>query len=129
MNKCFSVTPLDTPIRLYHLRYPIYSSTILCSTSINGEYTIYKYIGEDDHVFESISIQFDPRVYYGFSVHEDCPGITHIGIVHFLSGLFKDAEIPIMYVNTYASNLIFFTEDYKEKVVSVMKTHPSILFD
>ncbi len=128
MNTRFSVTPLETPIRLYQLRYMFYSPDILCSTSINGEYTIYKYVGKDDAIFESLSVQYDPRVYYGFSVHEDLPGISHVGIVHFLSGLFTDAEIPILYVNTYASNLIFFSEEFKEKVESVMKSHPRILF-
>jgi hypothetical protein len=129
MENRFSVTALDDKVRLYQLRYPIYSPNILCSTSIDGEYTVYKYIGEDDTIFEALSVQFDPRVYHAFSVHEDCPGISHIGIVHFLSGLFSGANIPILYVNTYASNLIFFSEDYKERVVSVMKSHPRILFD
>ena len=126
---CFSVTTMNAPIRLYQLRYPIYSPSVLCSTSMEGEYTVYKYVNEDDAVFESLSTQFDPRLYHGFSIHEDCPGINHIGIVHFISGLFAEENIPIMYVNTYASNLIFVCEEYRERAISIMTSHPHILLD
>ena len=126
---CFSVTTMPTQVRLYQLRYPMYSPSILCSTCMDGEYTVYKYVNEDDTIFESLSLQFDPRKYHVFSIHEDCPGINHIGIVHFISGLFAEKNIPILYVNTYASNLIFVCDAYLEDAISIMNSHPRILLD
>lgn len=125
----FSVTSLHNPIRLYQLKYSIYSPNVLCSTYINNEYTVYKHIGEDDVIFESLSVQFDPRIYHVFSIHEDCPGINHVGIVYFLSGLFTKVNIPILYVNTYSSNLIFISDEYKEKAIQIMSENPRILLD
>lgn len=125
----FSVTTIETPVRLYQLRYPIYSSSVLCSTYIAGEYTVYKYVTEDDPMFETMAIQFDPRVYHVFSIHEDCPGIDHIGIVHFISGLFSKHNIPILYVNTYASNLIFISDPYVHDAIDIMTHNPHILLD
>ena len=128
MVPVFSVTCLATPVRVYQVKFPMYSAACLCCTSLEGEHTVYKYKDEDDAQFESMSIRFDPRDYYVFSVHEDCPGLDHIGIVHFLSGLFTKADIPILYVNTYASNLIFIAEEHKGAAVAWMQ-QAGILMD
>lgn len=128
MNR-FSVTTMNSSVRLYQLKYPMYSPSILCSTCIDGEYTVYKYVDEDDVIFESLSVQYDRRIYRVFSIHEDCPGIDHIGIVHFISGLFSEKHIPILYVNTYASNLIFVCDTYVETALDIMKKSPRILLD
>lgn len=125
----FTVIRLTEKVRLYQLRYPIHSPNILCSTSIHNEYTVYKREGEDDHVFELLSVQFDARWYHVFSVQEDCPGIDHIGIIHFLSGLFTEASIPILYVNTYSSNLIFIGEEHLQKALDIMSEHPRIILE
>ena len=125
----FTVIRLTEKVRLYQLRYPIHSSNILCSTFIHDEYTVYKREGEDDYVFELLSVQFDARWYHVFSVQEDCPGIDHIGIIHFLSGLFTEASIPILYVNTYSSNLIFINEEHVQKAVDIMSKHPRIILE
>jgi hypothetical protein len=90
---------------------------------------VYKREGEDDYVFELLSVQFDARWYHLFSVQEDCPGIDHIGIIHFLSGLFTEASIPILYVNTYSSNLIFINEEHVQKAVDIMSKHPRIILE
>lgn len=124
----FSVTSLPDIIRIYQLRYPLYSPSLLCCTNLNNEYTVYKYVGKDDSIFESLSIQYDPRNYHVYSIHEDCPGISHIGIVHYLSGLFSKENIPILYVNTYGSNLVFISEEYNEIATLLMKAQPNILF-
>lgn len=127
MIPIFSVTPLSTTVRVYQVKYPLYSPALLCCTSLDGEYTVYKYKDEDDTLFESLSIRFDPREYHVFSVHEDCPGLDHIGIIHFLSGIFSNANIPILYVNTYASNLIFIAEEYKEMALELMSQSSILL--
>ena len=125
----FSVSSLPDTIRLYQLQYPIYSPRMLCSTMVGNEYTIYKYTGEDDILFESLSIQFDPRIYHVFSLHEDCPGISHVGIIHFISGLFTKANIPILYITTYSLNLVLVSGEYKENAMEIMRNHPRILFE
>jgi hypothetical protein len=125
----FTVTALCTPIRIYKLNYPLYCPNVLCQTSIHNEYTIYKYSDKDDIVFESLSSSFDPRLYNAFSIHEDCPGIDHCGIVHYLSGLFSKANIPLLYVNTYSYNLIFISEECTEKAISIMKNNPNLVYE
>ena len=90
---------------------------------------MYKWEGEDDSLFETASIQFDPRRYHVVSIHEDCPGLDHIGIVYFLSGLFSKASIPILYVNTYAGNLIFIAEEHYKNALAIMKDCGSILWE
>jgi len=124
----FSVTSLPNIVRIYQLRYPLYSPSLLCTTNLHDEYTVYKYTGKDDGIFESLSIQYDPRNYHVYSIHEDCPGLSHIGIVHYLSGLISKENIPILYVNTYGSNLVFVSDEYNENAVSIMKSHSNILF-
>jgi hypothetical protein len=125
----FSITALIEPIRIYQLRYPLYSPSVLCHTSIRGEYTIYKHVTEDDAVFEALSISHDPRSYRVFLIHEDCPGIDHCGIVHFISGLFSRMNIPILYVNTYAYNMVFVAEEHVPNAIHIMKTNPSMIYD
>ena len=121
MTPIFSVTALPRQVRVYQVKHPFHSSSLLCSIYLDREYTVYKYTDEDDAAFEVLSIRFDPRVYHVFSVHEDCPGLDHVGIVHFLSGLFSKANIPILYVNTYASNLIFIADEFHQEAVNLMK--------
>ena len=126
----FTVTALkNNPIRIYQLRYPIYSPSVLCHTSIRGEYTIYKHMTSDDTVFEALSIRHDPRSYHVFLIQEDCPGIDHCGIVHFLSGLFTKVNIPILYVNTYAYNMVFIAEEHVEVVTRIMQSHPNMIYE
>jgi len=128
MNK-FSVSELPQQIRLYKLPYPTYSPCTMCQSYINDEYTVYKYIGEDDQLFQALSVQYDPHVYTVFIIHEDCPGIDHIGIVYFLSGLFTKAHIPLLYLNTYSYNVILIGDDFVEQARTVMKANDRILFD
>ena len=124
----FSVQALPDPIRIYSLPYPIYSPSVLCQTYVMGECTVFKKIDKDDDVFSSLSKTYDPRLYRVFSLHEDCPGIDHVGIVHLLSGLFSRANIPILYVTTYSYNLIFVSEESVDKAITIMKYHPQMIY-
>jgi hypothetical protein len=110
-----SITVLPTKIKIYKLSHPIHSCNIMCQTNIrlpDPEITVYKYRGDDDNLFEEQSLIFDPREYTIFNIHEDIPGIDHVGIVHYISGMFMDAEIPLLYVNTYGYNLILISDEY-----------------
>ena len=127
----FSVTAIPEQIRIYQLREPLSHPlpNVFCSMSLGGEHTVYKFTGKDDAYLESLSIQSDPRLYSLFSIHEDSLGLDHIGIVHFLSGLFSKEDIPILYVNTYGSNVVCVSEEYVDKAITIMKDHPLVLFD
>ena len=125
----FTVSALPNQIRIYKLSYPLYCPNVLCQTSIHGEYTIFKQTDKDDIMFEALSIASDPRLYHVFSIHEDCPGIDHCGIVHYLSGLFSQSSIPLLYVNTYSYNLIFIAEEFVEKAVEIMKNNPKLIYE
>ena len=125
----FTVCLLNTPVRIYKLKYPIYSPHILCQTYLDKEFTVYKHIHEDDTLFESISEIFDPRIYHVFNIYEDCPGIDHIGIVHLISGLFTKHNIPILYMNTYSYNLIFVSEHYFTQAIYILKNQSYISFE
>jgi len=87
----------------------------MCQTHIrlpDPEITVYKYRGDDDAMFQQNSVIFDPREYTAINIHEDIPGIDHVGIVHYISGRFMAEGIPLLYINTYAYNLILVAEDY-----------------
>jgi hypothetical protein len=63
----------------------------------------------------------DPRVYHIINIHEDNPGLDHIGIISYLSSLFASNHIPILYVNTYSYNLIYVAEEWIEKTKSILE--------
>ena len=106
----------------------MYAPTVLCQTYLMDECTIFKKVGPDDEMFRTVSLKHDPRLYHVFSVYEDCPGIDHVGIVHFLSGMFSSHRIPILYVNTYSYNLIFIMEEYIEKAIALMQHNPHLIY-
>jgi hypothetical protein len=96
----------------------------MCQTSIrlpDPEITVYKYRGNDDTLFEQNSIVFDPREYTAINIHEDIPGIDHIGIVNYISGCFMKEGIPLLYINTYAYNLILVSEDYVDSAQKILE--------
>ena len=124
----FSVHALADPVRIYSLPYPIYSPSVLCQTYVMNECTIFKRVAEDDAMFRTMALAHDPRLYHVFSVYEDCPGIDHVGIVHFLSGMFSIHSIPILYVNTYSYNLIFISEEYLDTALELFKKNPRLIF-
>ena len=96
----------------------------MCQTTIrlpDPEITVYKYKDDDDALFEQNSIVYDPREYTAINIHEDIPGIDHIGIVHYISGCFMKEGIPLLYINTYAYNLILVSDDYLENATRLLE--------
>jgi hypothetical protein len=124
----FSLTEYDQRVRVYHMKFKIDSPHLLAVIHIEDEYTIYKYEADDDMLFETHAVTFDPRYYHIMNLHEDCPGIDHIGIVHYLSGIFFQWGIHILYVNTFAYNLIFIEEEDITRVRILLHENESILF-
>jgi hypothetical protein len=131
----FSVTLLPGSLRLYTCsreifqrivsnRYYDITKDILCQTVLNDEVTFYIHNLESNsathEVFQSICIS-DPRIYRSFDIHEDVPGIDHIGIIYQISKRFVDKHIPILYINTFGHNLIIVLEEYLPQAVDVLK--------
>ena len=125
----FSVSRIDTPLRLYQMPFPMCSQSILSQTHVMDEYTVFKFKHEDDDFFLKNAIRCDTRWYYGFILHEDCPGIDHVGIVHFISGLFSKQQIPLLYLNTYSNNIILVSEEFVTKAKEIMQHHDSIFYE
>lgn len=124
----FTVTYINKNVQIYKLQYPMCSPSIICQTNFLQEYTIYKYVSEDDDLFKKIAQNYDRRFYHVFILHEDCPGIDHVGIVHFISGLFSNKNIPILYLNTYSHNVIFVNEEHLEEALLILKNNPHVIF-
>lgn len=136
MNR-FSVTFLEKRVRLYTCNKEVYnnlflqyksfctSDDILCQTMLNDEITFYVYEKNDDiansinhHIFQKICT-VDPRLYVIINIHEDVPGIDHIGIIYHISGYFLKKHIPILYINTYGHNLVLVSEEYLSQVQNI----------
>ena len=127
----FSVTFLDKKARLYTCNSQVYTNCfndsrfILCQTRLDDEHTFYVYDVPNDienvadhNLFKAMCIS-DPRVYTVINIHEDCPGIDHIGIIHHISGYFLKKHIPILYINTYGHNLILVSDEYLSQVQDI----------
>jgi len=99
----------------------IKTDNILCQTFLEDEITLYKFSGDDDQIFDSICTIRDPREYNVINIHEDLPGIDHIGIVHKISGYFVENEIPLLYINTFSYNLILISDEHLEKALNVLE--------
>jgi hypothetical protein len=136
MNR-FSVTFLDKKARLYTCNKEVYnnlflkyksfctSDDILCQTMMGDEITFYVYEKMGDitnsinhHIFQKICT-VDPRSYLIINIHEDVPGIDHIGIIHHISGYFLKKQIPILYINTYGYNLVLVSDEYLSQVQNI----------
>lgn len=138
-QKRFSVTILPNRVKLYKcdpdvfknilLHFPSYDITkdVLCQMMLDNEITFYLYYKETDghnllvHGFFTTVCMSDQRIYHVIDIHEDVPGIDHIGIIHHLSRFFLEKEIPILYVNTYGHNLVFVAEDYMTSAMEILE--------
>ena len=131
----FSVTLLPGTIRLYKctrgqfqgiVRHRFYDiiNDILCQTMLDDEITFYFHVLEKNAashaVFQSICVH-DPRSYRAIDIHEDVPGIDHVGIIYQISKRFVDKQIPILYINTYGHNIVLVLEEYLPRAFEVLK--------
>ena len=104
-----------------HFREFVRTDHIMAQTFWDNEVTLYKYCSpDDDHVFEQIADTYDPRCYHVINIYEDVPGIDHVGIVHRLTGYFTSQHIPLLYVNTFAYNLILVSDEYIDKARAIL---------
>jgi hypothetical protein len=91
---------------------------------LDDEITFYFHVLEKNAashaVFQSICVH-DPRVYRAIDIHEDVPGIDHVGIIYQISKRFVDKQIPILYINTYGHNIVLVLEEYFPRAFEVLK--------
>jgi len=132
----FSVTLLPGHIRLYKcnreefqriVRHKFYNITkdILCQTMLDDEITFYLHVLEDNAathaVFQSICSTNDIRTYRIIDIHEDMPGIDHVGIIYRISKRFVERHIPILYINTYGHNMVLILSEHLANAMEVLK--------
>lgn len=134
----FSVSILPCSVRLYtcspHVFRQIllpfscldWGQDVLTLTVLEGEVTFYVYDRPDEgknqeaHTVLRRFTTADPRRYLVYDLHEDIPGIDHVGIIHHISGLFLERNIPILYVNTFGHNLVFVSDEHRGVVSQVL---------
>ena len=91
---------------------------------LDNEITFYLHVLEDNAathaVFQSVCIT-DPRMYRVIDIHEDIPGIDHVGIIYQISRRFVDKHIPILYVNTFGHNMVIILEENLPKALEVLE--------
>jgi hypothetical protein len=136
----FSVSILPDRVKLYsccskdeffqyvvHYRLYDFTKHVLCQTFLENETTFYMYYKKDDidnlivHDMFSKICKYDPRIYHVFDIHEDLPGIDHVGIIHRISGYFLKKQIPILYFNTYGHNIILVSEEHVSSALDILK--------
>jgi hypothetical protein len=136
MNHKFSVTVLPEKVKLYmcqrhewdnlilHFKLHHESRDVLCQTFLADEITCYLYVREENtntHDIFSRICRSDLRLYHIIDIHEDLPGIDHIGIIARISKLFHEKGIPILYVNTYGHNLILLSTEYMKDAMEILE--------
>ena len=106
---------------LHHFRDFICCNSVMAQTFWGDEVTLYKYADSTDDRFREIASQYDPRAYHVVNLHEDVPGIDHVGIVHRITSYFVDHQIPLLYLNTYAYNLILISEEHFPRALTILQ--------
>jgi len=105
-------------------RYYNIQQDILSISFLENEITLYVNVldgnGAVHQVLQSIC-HFDPRIYHVIDIHEDIPGIDHIGIIYQISKRFVEKQIPILYLNTYGHNLVLVSEEHMTKAWDILK--------
>lgn len=139
-NPKFSITPLDKKVILYKCsendyaiikRLDLPSDMFMCISNIQNEVSLFCYLSNtpdsssdsnefSHNILKRLCIS-DHRKYSIFNIHEDLPGIDHIGIISHISSLFTKNQIPILYINTFSYNLILVSEEYHEKALPILE--------
>jgi len=110
------------------IKHKIYSfsNDILCQTFLDDEITFYMYVNDikenkiSHYLMSNVCIS-DQRLYNIIDIHEDVPGIDHIGIINYISKFFLEQQIPILYINTFSHNIILVSDEYMEDVSLILK--------
>lgn len=134
----FSISILPQKIKIYKstrddfndiiIKHKIYAfnKDILCQTFLEDEITLFMYINDtkenkiSHYLLTKICIS-DQRIYSIIDIHEDVPGLDHVGIINMISKLFLEKNIPILYVNTFGHNIILISEEYMQEVTLILK--------
>jgi hypothetical protein len=136
MNK-FSIEILEEKIKLYKCsreeykniieKYKLYNiDDILCHTQLKDEITLYYIINNQEenkinnHLLSKLCVS-DHRIYNIINIYEDIPGIDHVGIIHNISKLFLEKNIPILYINTFGHNIILVSEENMNAAIDSLK--------
>ena len=136
MNK-FSIEILNQKVKIYKCsreeykniisKYKLYNiDDILCHTQLNDEVTLYHTYNDkeetktNNYILSKLCVS-DQRIYKVINIYEDIPGIDHVGIIHNISKLFLEKNIPILYINTFGHNIILVSEENMPNAVSCLE--------
>ena len=129
----FSVSRLSFCVKIYHgtqenarklMGYYDPILDILGYTVLENEVTFYLSLlpsNKATHEIFRMKCICDGREYHVFDIHEDHPGIDHVGIIHCISKRFVEHSIPILYINTYGHNLVLVAEEHVLHVVDILR--------
>ena len=131
----FSVSMVPTCVSLYTCsrdvfttmlihRYYNIQQDILSISFLENEITLYVNVLDGNEAVHQVlrtMCTHDPRIYHVIDIHEDIPGIDHIGIIYRISKRFVEKEIPILYLNTYGHNLVLISEDHMTKAWDILQ--------
>ena len=97
----------------YHILKILLDKNIFMSLTISPDEISYildeKYIS----LFESSEIIIDRNKYNVYQLFNiDSNEIEYIGIVNKISSIFKEREVPILYINSFNNNFILVSSEY-----------------
>jgi hypothetical protein len=133
----FSIEILEEKVKLYKCsrdeyktilsKYKLYNiDDILCHTQLKDEITLYHIVNNQEenktnnNILSKLCIS-DQRIYNVINIYEDIPGIDHVGIIHNISKLFLEKNIPILYINTFGHNIILVSEENMNNAINSLK--------
>lgn len=129
------MTQLSSCVRLYHTtheearflmqnQYYDPLRDVLAYTVLDTEVTFYLFLqpfrAAIHDVFRAHS-HTDGRIYHVMDLHEDVPGIDHVGIIQRISKRFVVHGIPILYLNTYGHNLVLVSEEHHATALEILQ--------
>lgn len=97
---------------------------ILYQTILDDEVSLFVWIRPENQLTHQALqrvCQHDPRMYHVIDIHEDIPGIDHVGIIYQISSEFTKKNIPILYVNTYGHNLVLVSDEYHNDAMEILR--------
>ena len=124
-------------LKRYHLLQPILELTLLNTksdhffslTSTEDELSLVtdssllKTLRSADKLVEIEDYNALKDSYRILQFHEGMSGISHTGVVEYLSKLFSKENIPIIYINTYNNNFILVASSDFKKCETILKKH------
>ncbi len=129
LNKLKRVQLLQPILELTLLSTKIDTSHFFSLTSTDDELSlitdteILEQLKKEDKIVETDDYNTTGHTYRVLQFHEGMSGVTHTGVVEYLSKLFSVDNIAIIYINTFNNNFILISSLDFEKCNTILKKH------